>query len=68
MVWEEGDLKPQLEFWLPTTALLLFNHSLKPAAKSVFTTLFPNHVLIVTAIDVPVIDAFFHSSIIFTLQ
>jgi hypothetical protein len=37
----------------------------KPAAKSAFTTLFPNHVLIVKAIDVPAIDAFFHSSIIF---
>jgi hypothetical protein len=61
-------LNGQLEFWLPTTGAAAFQPLPKPAAKSVFTTLFSNDVLIVKAIDVPAIDAFFHSSISFMLQ
>jgi dihydrofolate reductase len=60
IAWEGNNLKRQLEFWLPTTGAAAFQPLTKPAAKSVFTTLFPNLVAIVTAIA-----EFFHSSIIY---
>jgi hypothetical protein len=49
-------------------ALLLFNHSLNRLQNQSSRHLFPNHVLVVKAIIVPVIDAFFHSSIVVMLQ
>jgi hypothetical protein len=49
-------------------ALLIFNHS-QTDGKRVFTVpFFQTTSSLLVAIDVPAIDAFFHSSVIFMLQ